>query len=117
MARAKAYKEQVLALGQNPTALVNAIEALSRSTKDFVPSILVLGGGGGGGSLEALAAQLMGVLQTKMPKTEEGREIGFQPPEVKPRPDPMPKPEPKPVPKPEPKPEPEKPAEEPPPVK
>ena len=109
MARAKAYKEQVLALGQNPTALVNAIEALSRSTKDFVPNILVLGGGGGG-SLEALAAQLMGVLQTKMPKTEEGREIGFQPPEA------PAKPKLKPEPKPMPKPEPEKPAEDQPPA-
>jgi regulator of protease activity HflC (stomatin/prohibitin superfamily) len=62
MARAAAYKEQVLALGQMPTALVNAVEALSRSGQKFVPNILVTGGGG---TLEGLAAQLMGRLETE----------------------------------------------------
>jgi regulator of protease activity HflC (stomatin/prohibitin superfamily) len=63
MARAKAYKEQVQALGQLPTALVNAVDALSRSGEQFVPQILVVGGSGSN-VLEGLAAQLMGVLQS-----------------------------------------------------
>ena len=63
MARAKAYKEQVWALGQRPTALVNAVDALSRSGQKFVPNILLIGGGAGGQTLEGLAAQLMGVLE------------------------------------------------------
>ena len=63
MARAKAYKEQVRALGQRPTALVNAVDALSRSGQKFVPNILLIGGGAGGQTLEGLAAQLMGVLE------------------------------------------------------
>ncbi|MDI6830593.1 MAG: SPFH domain-containing protein [Actinomycetota bacterium] len=61
MARAKAYKAQVEALGQGPTALVNSVDALSRSGVSFVPQILVAGGGNGG-VLEALAAQLMGAI-------------------------------------------------------
>lgn len=61
MARAKAYKAQVAALGQGPTALVNSVDALSRSGVSFVPQILVAGGGNGG-VLEALAAQVMGGL-------------------------------------------------------
>ncbi|NPV58557.1 MAG: hypothetical protein HPY75_02700 [Actinobacteria bacterium] len=61
MARAKAYKAQVEALGQGPTALVNSVDALSRSGVSFVPQILVAGGGNGG-VLEALAAQIMGAV-------------------------------------------------------
>ncbi len=61
MARAKAYKAQVAALGQGPTALVNSVDALSKSGVSFVPQILVAGGGNGG-ILEALAAQLMGTV-------------------------------------------------------
>ncbi len=61
MARAKAYKAQVEALGQGPTALVNSVDALSRSGVSFVPQILVAGGGNGG-VLEALAAQIMGAI-------------------------------------------------------
>ncbi len=61
MARAKAYKAQVEALGQGPTALVNSVDALSRSGVSFVPQILVAGGGTGG-VLEALAAQIMGAI-------------------------------------------------------
>jgi hypothetical protein len=63
MARAKAYKEQVQALGQMPTALVNAVEALSRSGDRWVPQILVVGGSGSN-VIEGLAAQLMGMLQS-----------------------------------------------------
>jgi precorrin isomerase len=70
MARAKAYKEQVLALGQGPTALVNAIDALSKSGQTFVPNILLVGGGGQ--TLEGLAAQLMGVLQSRQEKEPAG---------------------------------------------
>jgi regulator of protease activity HflC (stomatin/prohibitin superfamily) len=60
MARAKAYQAQVLALGRTPTALVNAIDALSEGGQKFVPEILV--SGGGANTLEALAAQVMGVI-------------------------------------------------------
>jgi regulator of protease activity HflC (stomatin/prohibitin superfamily) len=62
MARAKAYQAQVQALGSVPTAMVNAVDSLSRSGTNFVPQIMVLGGNGGGGVLEGLAAQLMQVL-------------------------------------------------------
>jgi SPFH domain / Band 7 family len=66
MARAKAYKEQVQALGQGPTALVNAVDALSRSGQKFVPNILLVGGGAQ--TLEGLAAQLMGTLDERQEK-------------------------------------------------
>ena len=49
------------ALGQVPTATVNAIDALSKSGEKFVPEILVAGGGGSS-VLEALAAQVMGKI-------------------------------------------------------
>ncbi len=65
LARAKAYREQVLALGQTSTALVNAIDSLSRSGQKFVPNILVTGGGG---AIDGLAAQLMGLIETKGPE-------------------------------------------------
>src|SRR5207247_751390 len=44
--RAEAYERQVAALGQNATALVNAVEALSKSTVPFMPNTLVMVGGG-----------------------------------------------------------------------
>ena len=69
MARAKAYQAQVLALGQTPTAIVNAIDALSKGGQKFVPNILVTGGGG---TLEGLAAQLMGKLEIEGPKDLAG---------------------------------------------
>jgi hypothetical protein len=59
LARAEAYERQVAALGQGATAVVNAIDALSKSNVPFMPNILVAGGGNGGGSLEGLAALLM----------------------------------------------------------
>ena len=60
LARAEAYQKQVAALGQGATALVNAVEALSRSNVPFMPSTLVAGGGGSvGGVLEGLGALLM----------------------------------------------------------
>jgi len=62
LARAKAYEEQVKALGQTPTALVNSINALAEKGIKIVPEILVAGGGGGSGAIEGLAASLMGYL-------------------------------------------------------
>ncbi|MEN6371642.1 MAG: SPFH domain-containing protein [Armatimonadota bacterium] len=62
LARAKAFQEQVRALGQNPTALVNAITVLAERNAKFMPEILVMGGNGGGGSLDGLAATLMSYL-------------------------------------------------------
>ncbi len=61
LARAKAYQAQVQALGQAPTALVNAVTALAEGNMKFVPDILVTGGGG---SLDGLAASLMKYLGT-----------------------------------------------------
>ncbi|MEN6519821.1 MAG: SPFH domain-containing protein [Armatimonadota bacterium] len=62
LARAKAFQEQVQALGQNPTALVNAITVLAERNAKFMPEILVMGGNGSGGSLDGLAATLMSYL-------------------------------------------------------
>jgi hypothetical protein len=59
LARAEAYERQVAALGQGATAVVNAIDALSKSNVPFMPNILVTGGGNGSGVLEGLAALLM----------------------------------------------------------
>ncbi|MGC9003545.1 MAG: SPFH domain-containing protein [bacterium] len=59
LARAKAYKAQVEALGQVPTAIVNAINALAESKVKFVPDILVTGGGS---AIEGLAGALMRFL-------------------------------------------------------
>lgn len=60
LARAKAFEEQVKALGQEPTALINAIAALSEHGVKIMPDILVTGGGG----VEGLAASLMSWLQS-----------------------------------------------------
>ncbi|MGH9591448.1 MAG: SPFH domain-containing protein, partial [Bryobacteraceae bacterium] len=56
LARAEAYERQVAALGANGTALVNSVEALSRSTTPFMPSTLVMGGGG---TVDGLLALMM----------------------------------------------------------
>ncbi len=56
LARAEAYERQVAALGQGGTALVNSVEALSRSTTPFMPNTLVMGGGG---TVDGLLALLM----------------------------------------------------------
>ncbi len=60
LARAKAFEEQVKALGQEPTALINAIAALSEHGVKIMPDILVAGGSG----VEGLAATLMNWLQS-----------------------------------------------------
>lgn len=62
LARAKSFQAQVQALGQNPTALVNAVTVLAERNAKFMPEILVMGGAGGGGSLDGLAATLMKYL-------------------------------------------------------
>ncbi len=60
LARAEAYERQVAALGQGATALVNAVDAVSKSSVPFVPNTLVMSGGGdGGGVLTGLLALLM----------------------------------------------------------
>ncbi len=78
LARAEAYQKQVAALGQGATALVNAVEALSKSTVPFMPNTLVIGGSdSGGGVLEGLAAILMhklvpGAVTNVLPSTTDG---------------------------------------------
>src|SRR5271157_1300377 len=78
LARAEAYQKQVAALGQGATALVNAVDALSKSTVPFTPNTLVVGSSGsGGGVLEGLAALLMqklapGVVANVPASTPEG---------------------------------------------
>ncbi len=60
LARAEAYERQVAALGQNATALVNAVDALAKSNVPFMPNTLVMGGSdGGGGPLAGVLALLM----------------------------------------------------------
>ena len=61
LARAKAFSAQVEALGQGPTAMVNAVTVLADRGLKFVPEILVTGGGEGS-SLDGLAATLMKYL-------------------------------------------------------
>lgn len=56
MARAKAFKAQVEALGQTQTAVVNVVTALAEKNIKIVPEVLVAGGGN---SIEGLAATLM----------------------------------------------------------
>jgi hypothetical protein len=58
LAHAEAYQRQVAALGANATALVNAVDALSKSSVPFMPNTLVMSGAGGG-TLEGVLALLM----------------------------------------------------------
>ncbi len=69
LANAEAYERQVEALGKGPTAMVNAIKALSVGSATFMPKILVVGGGGNQGVLESLGAMLMDKLDTSTPDT------------------------------------------------
>ncbi len=64
LAKAESYERQVAALGQSATALVNAIDALARSSVPFMPSTLVMGANGGG-TLEGVAALFMRQLAGK----------------------------------------------------
>ena len=59
LARAKAFQAQAEALGQSPTAIVNAITVLAEKGIKLVPETLVMGGSGSG-AIEGLAASLMG---------------------------------------------------------
>ncbi len=68
MARAEAYRAQVEALGQGPTAAVNAILALSDSKNPIVPQVFAPGEGG---IFNALAGTL---TQRFLPKTSGQRE-------------------------------------------
>jgi hypothetical protein len=65
LARAEGYQKQVAALGSGATALVNAVEALSRSNAPFMPNTLVMGGAEAGGPLGGLMALLMRQLEAK----------------------------------------------------
>jgi len=67
LANAEAYQKQVEALGKAPTALVNAIKALSAGNTAFMPRILVVGGGSNQGVLESLGTMLMDKLDTSAP--------------------------------------------------
>jgi hypothetical protein len=62
MARAKAYRAQVEALGQTSTALVNVATVLSDGKAKFMPDVLVTGSGG---SIDGLAAALMKFFNTQ----------------------------------------------------
>jgi hypothetical protein len=62
LARAKAFQAQVQALGQTPTAMVNAVTVLAERNAKFMPEILVLGDGSSSGSVDGLAASLMRYL-------------------------------------------------------
>jgi len=64
MARAEAFKAQVDALGQQNTALVNAITSIAEKGAKFMPDILVLGGS----SLDGATAALTEFLQARVGK-------------------------------------------------
>jgi regulator of protease activity HflC (stomatin/prohibitin superfamily) len=69
MARAKAFRAQVEALGQGPTALVNVASALAEKSIKVIPDILVMGGGA---SMDGLAATLTKYLNTGAGKASAG---------------------------------------------
>jgi hypothetical protein len=77
LANAEAYERQVGALGKGPTALVNAVKALSVGNVAFVPKILVLGGGGNQGILESLGSLLMDKLDTSTADSAGGADSGY----------------------------------------
>lgn len=77
LARAEAYQKQVQALGPTATALVGAVEALSKSSTPFVPSTLVMGGSGGTGALEGLITLLMREVGSRLQaKTDASADAG-----------------------------------------
>ena len=69
MARAEAFKAQVEALGQMPTALVNVANALAEGKNKFMPEVLVAGGGG---SVEGLASILTRYFLSQTQSAEKG---------------------------------------------
>ena len=56
------------ALGANATALVNAVEALSKSNVPFMPNTLVMGGSDGSGTLGGVMALLMAIRRRTCPE-------------------------------------------------
>lgn len=70
LARAEGYNAQVQALGQIPTAVVNAINALAEGNIKIMPDVLV-SGGGGMSALEGLAATLMKKFAPTTPEPQE----------------------------------------------
>lgn len=64
LARAKGYEAQVRALGQIPTALVNAITALAEGHVKVVPDTLVTGGG-----LEVVTGYVAQLMSKGQPST------------------------------------------------
>ena len=77
LANAEAYERQVGALGKGPTALVNAIKALSVGNVAFVPKILVVGGSGNQGILESLGSLLMDKLDTSTADSAGTADSGY----------------------------------------
>ncbi|HTW78510.1 MAG TPA: SPFH domain-containing protein [Terracidiphilus sp.] len=70
LARAEAYRKQVEALGPGATALVNAVEALAKSSVPFMPATLVTSTGGStGGVLDGLGSLLMNKLGPVAPSS------------------------------------------------
>ena len=70
LARAEAYRKQVEALGPGATALVNAVEALAKSSVPFMPATLVTStGGSSGGVLDGLGSLLMNKLGPVAPSS------------------------------------------------
>jgi hypothetical protein len=70
-------------LGANATALVNAVEALSKSNLPFVPNTLVMGGSDGSGTLGGVMALLMrqidaGLAPKPVPPTA-GNDVAITP--------------------------------------
>lgn len=74
LARAEGYREQVSALGQAATSVVNVATALAESKNRFVPEVLVAGGGGAEGSIAGLAASLIQTLQASNHPSDGGEE-------------------------------------------
>jgi hypothetical protein len=67
MARAKAYKAQMEALGRDATALVNVMEAVSRGQVQIVPDIQV----SGNGNMGLLDAVLGNFLRSNTPASKQ----------------------------------------------
>ncbi len=67
MARAKAAEQLKLAVGEQSTTLVNAIDAVMKGDKKIMPEILVMGGNNG--SLDGLMATLTKMFSERIPKS------------------------------------------------
>jgi hypothetical protein len=72
MARAKAAEQLKLAVGEQSTTLVNAIDAIMKGDKKIMPEILVMGGNMG--SLDGLAATLTRMFKEKLPGGQQREE-------------------------------------------